>query len=78
MADIAPEVDQELEVLNKLRQEFLQVCAQAGEQQFIMANCRKKLTKLNIQLRKIDKKAGVIITTKKAQEAQKVTPIKAV
>lgn len=66
-----PPINPEEKAFKALHQEGLQLFAQAGEAQFIIANNRKKLTKINFQLRKLDKKIGTIIQHQKAMQAAK-------
>ena len=68
-------VDQEQKVLGELRQEYLNLCAQAGEKQYIVSVNRKELTRINIKLRKINKKADGIMAAKRLQEEAKKSAV---
>lgn len=75
------QLNQEEKDFKSIQNEFLQLCAQAGEFQFIISNNRKKLAKANFRLRKLDQKARAIIEHKRIQDEAKrnaATPLKVV
>lgn len=61
-------LSEEQKVLNSLQNEFLQLCAQAGEKQYQMMLKRKELAKINVRLRKINLKASKIMAALEANK----------
>lgn len=74
----APKMNQEEEVFRGLQNEFLQLCAQAGEKKYIISNLTKDLNKILFRIRKVDKKAKGMVDAKRLQEEAKRAALKIV
>lgn len=64
----APKVDQEVQVFEQLQREFMQLCAQAGEKNYIIARETDALQKIYARIRRVDKKAGNIVRARQLQQ----------
>lgn len=73
-----PKVDQDQQTFQALQNQFLQLCAQAGEKKYLIGNLTKDLNKILRQLRITDKKARVILDLQKTKEEAKKATLKAV
>lgn len=74
-----PKPTTEEEVFKGLQQEFLQLCAQAGEKRYHIDNLTKDLRKIMIRLHKVDKKAqGMVQAQRLRQEAVQKASLKVV
>lgn len=67
----AEELSQEMKALKELQDEYLKLCAQAGQIQFQRAAQLKDLFKINVRIRKINTKALPIHAALKAKSEAK-------
>lgn len=71
MSETDPKLNPEEIAFQAVQKEYFQISAAAGETQYVIHVKRKELAKLNLRMRKLNKKADGMLKAAQAREAAK-------